>query len=56
MHAPVKTVALLVALGAAPSLRAQFDFTVRGRPVQIHSFVSQGFGYSAAVTQERSGA
>ncbi len=27
-------------------LRAQFDFTIAGRQVQVHSFFSQGFGYS----------
>jgi len=42
-----KTVTLAAALCAAPgAIYAQFDFTVDGRSVQIHSFVSQGFGYS----------
>jgi len=42
-----KTVILAAALCAAPgAIYAQFDFTVDGRSVQIHSFVSQGFGYS----------
>jgi hypothetical protein len=27
-------------------LRAQFDFTIDGQPVQVHSFFSQGFAYS----------
>ncbi|MBZ5577154.1 MAG: hypothetical protein LAP40_11400 [Acidobacteriia bacterium] len=31
---------------AALPLEAQFDFTLGGRPVQIHSFASQGFAYS----------
>ena len=30
----------------APLLHAQFDFNVAGKPVQIHSFASQGFLYS----------
>jgi len=37
----------LTLLAALPGLlHAQFDFTVAGRDVQIHSFFSQGFGYS----------
>jgi len=27
-------------------MHAQFDFTIAGRPVQVHSFASQGFAYS----------
>ena len=38
------SVALLFSL--APALEAQWSFTLGGRPVQIHSFASQGFGYS----------
>lgn len=38
---------LSLLIGAAPALmRAQFNFTVGGRPVQVHSFASQGFAYS----------
>ena len=39
---------MLVALWVFPiaGLHAQFDFTLDGRQVQIHSFASQGFGYS----------
>jgi hypothetical protein len=33
-------------LGAAPALEAQFSFSLAGRPVQIHSFATQGFAYS----------
>ncbi len=47
MDSRAKTIALVAVLCAAPAgLRAQFDFTVAGRPVQVHSFFSQGFGYS----------
>jgi hypothetical protein len=43
----VKTIVLAAALSVAPSLlHAQFDFNLAGRPVQIHSFASQGFAYS----------
>jgi hypothetical protein len=42
-----KTMVLAVALSAAPSLlHAQFDFRIADRPVQVHSFASQGFMYS----------
>jgi hypothetical protein len=42
-----KTVALTAFLCTAPvALHAQFDFNVDGRPVQIHSFASQGFMYT----------
>ena len=45
MH--VKTIALAAALLVAPGLLyGQFDFHVAGRDVQVHSFASQGFGYS----------
>jgi len=37
---------LMVACALPGLLHAQFDFTIGGRDVQIHSFVSQGFGYS----------
>ena len=43
MH--VKTIVLATALSAG-LLRAQFDFKLADRDVQVHSFVSQGFGYS----------
>lgn len=46
MRSSLKILALASACGAAPLLHAQFNFTVAGRPVQIHSFLSQGFGYS----------
>jgi hypothetical protein len=43
----VKTMVLAAALSVAPGLlHAQFDFTIDGKDVQIHSFISQGFGYS----------
>ncbi len=43
----VKTIALAAALSVVPGLvQAQFDFKLAGRDVQIHSFASQGFGYS----------
>src|SRR5690242_41484 len=42
----MKFLALLAALTVSAPLDAQFSFTIAGRPVQIHSFVSQGFGYS----------
>src|ERR1700730_16302108 len=43
----LKTIVLAAALSAAPALlRAQFDFKLAGRPVQVHSFASQGFAYS----------
>jgi len=37
---------LAIASAGVPSLHAQFSFTLDGRPVQVHSFFSQGFGYS----------
>jgi len=48
MLLPTKRLALLVALCVYPvaGLHAQLDFTIDGRQVQVHSFVSQGFGYS----------
>ena len=47
MYSRTKTIALVAVLYGAPAmLRAQFDFTVAGRPAQVHSFFSQGFGYS----------
>src|SRR5690348_4033693 len=42
----MKLLALLAALTVSAPIDAQFSFTIAGRPVQIHSFVSQGFGYS----------
>jgi hypothetical protein len=42
-----RTLVLTGFLCAAPvALHAQFDFTVDGRDVQIHSFASQGFMYT----------
>jgi hypothetical protein len=47
VHFKARTVFLTAVLWAAPvALHAQFDFNVDGRPVQIHSFLSQGFAYS----------
>ena len=43
----VKTIVLAAALAVAPDLlHAQLDFKLAGRPVQVHSFASQGFAYS----------
>jgi hypothetical protein len=43
----MKTIIFAAVLCVAPAvLRAQVDFKVEGRPVQVHSFFSQGFGYS----------
>ncbi len=42
-----KTIAITGVLALAPCLlHAQFDFTLDGRNVQVHSFASQGFAYS----------
>lgn len=42
-----KRILFVAALFALPAvLHAQFNFEVDGRQVQIHSFASQGFGYS----------
>ena len=42
-----KTTTLLFAAAlGAPLGYAQFDFTVDGKAVQIHSFAQQGFAYS----------
>jgi hypothetical protein len=42
-----RSLALMVFLCAAPvALHAQFDFSIEGRQVQIHSFASQGFLYT----------
>jgi hypothetical protein len=38
--------AALILAATTPALHAQFDFRLAGRPVQIHSFASQGFAYS----------
>jgi hypothetical protein len=47
MHSWVKAVAIWVVVGTGPAaLYGQFSFYVKGRPVQIHSFASQGFAYS----------
>jgi len=43
----IKTTVLAGLLFAAPAvMHAQFDFKVDGLPVQVHSFLSQGFAYS----------
>jgi hypothetical protein len=47
MYSIFKTALLTTLLCAVPAvMRAQFDFTLDGRQVQIHSFASQGFMYS----------
>ena len=48
MRLPIKRFITLAALSAFPiaGLHAQFDFTLDGRQVQVHSFASQGFAYS----------
>ena len=46
MHSTGKTLLGVIALWLTPALQAQFTFEMAGRPVQIHSFVSQGFAYS----------
>ena len=47
MQSVIKTTVLAGLLFAAPAVvYAQFDFTVDGLPVQVHSFLSQGFAYS----------
>src|SRR5437899_12765804 len=41
------TIALVALVCASPDLlHAQLDFKLAGRPVQVHSFASQGFAYS----------
>src|SRR5689334_11676832 len=43
----VKRIVVAAALSMAPGiLFGQFDFKLAGRPVQVHSFASQGFVYS----------
>lgn len=43
----LKFACLVAVAGALPGvLRAQFDFQLAGRNVQVHSFASQGFAYS----------
>ena len=43
----VKTIVFATVFSVAPSLlRAQFDFKVADRDVQVHSFASQGFALS----------
>jgi len=45
----VKTIALAAGLSLAPGLlHAQFDFTIDGKDIQVHSFASQGFALSNA--------
>ena len=47
MDIRANTIALVALVFAAPEgLDAQFDFKLAGRPVQVHSFASQGFAYS----------
>jgi hypothetical protein len=47
MNQKFRTIALVAGVFVLPAaVHAQFDFTVDGRQVQVHSFVSEGFGYS----------
>ena len=47
MYSPTKAIALIAVLFGAPALmRAQFEFGISGRTVQVHSFASQGLAYS----------
>lgn len=47
MDFTAKTVVLTAFLCTAPAaVHAQFDFSIDGRDVQVHSFASQGFMYS----------
>jgi len=47
MYLRTTRVAFILMAGALPAtLQAQFNFSVDGRQVQIHSFGSQGFAYS----------
>ena len=46
MRLRIRTLSLLAALMASRPLPAQFTFSLAGREVQIHSFLSQGFAYS----------
>lgn len=49
MSSPWKATTVALAWAAVPgALEAQFSFSIAGRPVQIHSFASQGFAYSNA--------
>lgn len=41
-----KIALIAIASAVTPALQAQFNFSVDGRQVQVHSFVSQGFAYS----------
>ena len=45
MYLPTRFL-IWLAVSTAPALQAQFNFSIGGRPVQVHSFASQGFGYS----------
>jgi len=40
------TTLLFAAVLGAPLMNAQFDFNIDGHPIQVHSFVQQGFAYS----------
>jgi hypothetical protein len=43
----LKAIILALAMAGAPAiLNAQFDFSLDGRTVQIHSFASQGYAYT----------
>ncbi len=47
MYSRTKTIAFAALLCGLPvCLHAQVDFKIAGRQVQVHSFFSQGFGYS----------
>lgn len=43
----LRSVSTIAILSFVPGLAvAQFEFRLAGRPVQVHSFASQGFAYS----------
>ena len=46
MYVTTTRIGLLLAAALPGLLHAQFDFSIGGHQVQIHSFASQGFGYS----------
>jgi len=42
----IRTTTILAVCSLPGLVHAQFDFSIDGKPVQIHSFASQGFVYS----------
>jgi hypothetical protein len=46
MNATTTRIGLMLVCALPGLLHAQFDFTIDGRQVQVHSFVTQGFAYS----------